>query len=136
MSDKSYVTLEQQACIVCGKPYDTGALLLDRRLREKFDQKTITGMGGLCPEHKQLYDEGYVALVSIDESKSEKLSNGSFAPAKVYRTGTVAHVRVAVYDKLFNVPIPKDADGKPGALVFCDSLVIDHLQKLSAEAKS
>lgn len=40
---KSYVTLEQKICVVCGRSYDTGSLLLDKRLRERFEHHTITG---------------------------------------------------------------------------------------------
>ena len=67
--NKSYVTMEQHICIICGKEFDTGALLLDKRLRKQFDQHTTTGIG-MCPEHKKLHEEGYIALVGIDVSKS------------------------------------------------------------------
>ena len=50
---KSYVTIEQHVCPVCGKAHDTGTILLDRRLRERFDMYTPTGYG-LCPEHKAM----------------------------------------------------------------------------------
>ena len=32
--EKSYVTMEQKQCPVCGKIEDTGSLLLDKRLRK------------------------------------------------------------------------------------------------------
>ena len=33
MNDKSHVSLEQHVCLVCGTAFDTGAILLDKRLR-------------------------------------------------------------------------------------------------------
>ncbi len=49
MTDKSYVSLEQHVCLVCGHAYDTGNLLLDKRLRASMQRHTTTGMG-LCPD--------------------------------------------------------------------------------------
>src|SRR5688572_18010390 len=33
MSDKSHVSMERRICLVCAAPYETGAILLDKRLR-------------------------------------------------------------------------------------------------------
>ena len=65
MNDKSHVSLEQHVCLVCGTRFDTGAILLDRRLRASMERHTATGWG-LCPEHQKLSDEGFVALVECD----------------------------------------------------------------------
>lgn len=51
MSDKSHVSLEQHVCLVCGARFDTGAVLLDRRLRASMEYQTVTDWG-LCPEHR------------------------------------------------------------------------------------
>jgi hypothetical protein len=69
MSEKSHVSLERHLCLVCGAEYDTGAILLDRRLRASLDRHTTTGWG-LCPEHRRLCDEGFVALVECDPARS------------------------------------------------------------------
>ncbi len=55
MNDKSHVSLEQHVCLVCGKAFDTGAVLLDKRLRASMEHHTKTGWG-LCPEHQKLSD--------------------------------------------------------------------------------
>jgi len=55
MDDKSYVSLEQRLCLVCGTPFDTGNLLLDRRLRASMERHTVTSWG-LCAEHQKLAD--------------------------------------------------------------------------------
>jgi len=62
MNDKSHVSLEQHACLVCGSTFDTGSILLDRRLRATMERHTTTDWG-LCPEHQRLFSEGFVALV-------------------------------------------------------------------------
>jgi len=43
--DKSHVSLEQQLCLVCGTAFDTGNILLDRRLRASMKHHTTTGLG-------------------------------------------------------------------------------------------
>lgn len=95
--EKSHVSMGQSMCPACGKVFDNGEILLDRRLRNSLKSKTFTGYG-LCPEHKALCDQGYIALVVCDESKSEKLytSDGGEAmmkPEDAYRTGELIHIR-------------------------------------------
>src|SRR5687768_7532768 len=93
MSDKSYVSLEQGACLVCGRPYDTGSILFDLRLRESMERHTITGWG-LCPEDLLLHEQGYVALVECDPEKSGNPREGdTVLPGNAYRTGPVAHLK-------------------------------------------
>lgn len=122
---KSYVAVEQHCCQVCGKTYDTGAVLLDKRMRDRFeDGKAVTGWG-LCPEHQALFDQGYIAIVAVDEAKSEKTPNGNINPAGAYRTGNIAHVRRSVAPRIFNVPFPDDLP-----LVFCEDEVVTKLRKM------
>ena len=130
---KSYVTLEQRKCLVCGQDYDTNALLLDRYLRASFEHKTVTGWG-LCPEHQKLYDDGYVALVGADESKSSKLPSGNIDPSLAYRTGEVAHLRFAAFDRIVKGMSGTDASGKRIPMMFCDPAVIVALTKIQKEA--
>ena len=40
--NKTYVTIEQNVCPVCGKTFETGALLMDDRLQDKFEMHTLT----------------------------------------------------------------------------------------------
>ena len=51
MNDKSHVSLEQHVCLVCGAGFDTGTILLDKRLRASMERHTAIGWG-LCPEHQ------------------------------------------------------------------------------------
>lgn len=123
MDDKSHVTMEQQVCIVCGQTFDTGAILIDQRLRKQFDHHTVTGWG-LCPEHQKLYDDGYIALVEVDPNKSRTQAGTNMKPEDAYRTGTVAHLRKSRWESVFNAPVPNTP------VVFVEPGVIKHLQEL------
>lgn len=69
MNDKSHVSMEQRVCLICGSAFDTGAILLDKRLRQSMAHHTVTGWG-LCPEHERLFKDGYIALVECDPQRS------------------------------------------------------------------
>jgi len=86
---KSYVTLEQHQCAVCGKEYDTGAILLDKRMKDRFEKHTVTGLG-LCDEDQKHYDNGFIAVV-----EGVKQIDG------VYRTGGLAHIRLEAAQEMF-----------------------------------
>ena len=89
---KSYVSVEQHQCFVCGKTYDTGAILLDKRLQESMERTTVTATG-LCQDDQKKKDEGYIALIGADEATQR-------------RTGDVLHIRAEVWPRIFNVPVP------------------------------
>lgn len=131
MSDKSYVTMEQHVCLVCGTTYDTGSILLDRRLRKTFDHKTVTG-NGLCPEHQKLYDEGYIALIEIDPMRSAASASGYVKPEDAYRTGVITHMRRAAFSQVFNTSCERD--GKMLPLIFVDAEVTAKLKSMMKEA--
>ena len=117
MSDKSYVTMEQHRCLVCGQDYDTGSILIDRRLKNSFDRYTVTGTG-LCPEHKKLHEDGFVALVEADPAKSND-------PRNPYRTGRIAHIKEEAFDRVFN--IPARTDGKLHPMCYIDTEAFDKI---------
>lgn len=125
MTDKSYVTLERQLCQVCGSAFDTGALLLDKRLRPRFDRYTCTGFG-LCPEHQRLHDEGYIALVECDPNRSDVAqSTTHIKPEQAYRTGRLLHLKREVFRKLFDMDCPNTQP-----MVFIEPGLIERLQEL------
>lgn len=129
MNEKSHVSLERNVCLVCGVAFDTGNLLLDKRLRASFERYTTTGWG-LCPEHQRLFEEGYVALVECDPERSGLSSGVSrLKPENAYRTGRLAHVKRDVFPKLFNVPITDEH-----ACVFIEPEVMAHLQAMVKSA--
>ncbi len=38
MNEKSHVSLEQHVCLLCGVAFDTGNILLDKRLRASMER--------------------------------------------------------------------------------------------------
>ncbi|WP_191831845.1 ATPase [Pseudomonas fluorescens] len=129
MPDKSHVSLEQQVCIVCGVAFDTGTILIDKRLRPCLEQHTTTGWG-LCAEHQRLFSENFVALIECDPQRSGNPS-GRLKPEQAYRTGHVAHLKREVFATLFNVPIADDQ-----ACVFVEPGVIEQLQAMVEPSSS
>ena len=126
MSDKSFVTVEQHLCVVCGKPFDTGSLLLDKRMRNCFERTTLTDYG-MCPEHANLKEAGYIALVGVDPEKST-FTNGNINPGDAFRTGQLLHLRASIWPKIFNLPVP------PDGVAFVPSEVIQKLTKIETES--
>lgn len=125
MCEKSHVSLERHVCVVCGVAYDTGDILLDRRLRATLGYYTTTGWG-LCTEHQRLFDEGFVALVACDPQRSGRPSEtGHLKPEQAYRTGQLAHMKHGVFARVFNRPIAADQ-----VCVFVDPGIIERLQAM------
>lgn len=129
MNEKSHVSLEQHACLVCGVTFDTGSILLDRRLRPSMEQRTTTGWG-LCAEHQKLADDGFVALVECDPQRSGS-QGGRLNPEQAYRTGRVAHIKRHAFIQVFNLPI----EARPPC-VFVEPGVIEQLQAMVAPASN
>lgn len=69
MEEKSHVSLEQRLCLVCGLGFDTGVILLERRLRQSMKRHTLTSWG-LCDAHRKLFEDGFVALIECDPQRS------------------------------------------------------------------
>lgn len=118
--DKSHVTMEKHICPICSEIYDTGAILLDIHLRKVFDTKTITGIS-YCSKCTEMLKD-YIALVSIDESKSERLPNGRISPEGAYRLEDIIWVKREVASKIINIPID--------TFVFTDVSVINQFKQI------
>ena len=122
--EKSHVSLEQKMCIVTGKPYDTDALLLDRRLKKSMEKYSVTGWG-ISPEVQEKIDEGYIALVEIDHKKSEKQTDGSIFPQDAYRLGRIAYLKKDVMLELSDKVIER--------MTWADSKFLDYLESIQHE---
>jgi hypothetical protein len=119
MTDKSYVTLEQHRCTVCSKTYDTGNLLLDKRLRATFDRHTVTGFG-LCPEC-EAKRAGYIAMIGCDPTRTP--AGTHVKPGEVYRTGRVLHIKREAWPRIFGPKLPMPEDG----ICICDDALLTTL---------
>ena len=120
MSDKSYVTLEQRLCIVCGHPYDSGSLLLHQRLKPVFDRKTVTGWG-ICDEHKKMRDAGFVALVELSNAY---VAGTTITPNNASRTGVFMHMKKEIFKEVFDTKIDEQM------VVFIEPEVTEKIKKL------
>jgi len=127
MSEKSHVSLEHKICVVCGSKYQTDAILLDTRLNNSLPPRAITGWG-MCEEHQKLKDDGFVALVGCDESRSILKRNDSIDPDGAFRTGSFVHLKTNTWDQIMNVPVPE------GKVCFCEDEIIEHLKGLMKNA--
>lgn len=88
---KSHVSMEQAQCPVCLTIFDTGNILLDRRLKQGMEQRTVTHRA-LCEKCQKLKDDGFVALIELEREPR----NGEH-PLEIPRTGNVAHVRASAW---------------------------------------
>ena len=115
---KSYVSLEEKICSICGNKHDSGAILLDRRLKDSFEHKTLTGYDH-CKDCQEKLDNQYVALVEVSNEPEGNIMKNEDA----YRTGVLAWVKKHVCDKVFNVKITTP-------MVFVQPEVINYMQSL------
>lgn len=119
--NKSYVTMEQHMCAICGKTFDTGSILLDKRLRKQFEHKTVT-REGLCPEHQQFHDNGYITLIGIDPDKSV-MHGENIKSENAYRTGKLAFFKRTVAKDVLNI----SSETLAGPYVFVEHALLDIL---------
>ena len=124
MGEKSHVSMEQHLCKATGKPYDTNALLFDRRLKNSMERNTITSWG-FSPEVQEKLDEGYVVLVSVDIEKSIVIDN-LITPENAYRTGKVVYIKADIIKSLIPYMTIED-------MAFMDEGVVDYLEALQVE---
>lgn len=125
MCEKSHVSIERAICLVCRTEYETGVVLLDKRMRPSMSRHTTTGWG-LCQDHRKLFDDGFIALIECDPEKSGNPSlGGRVKPGEEYRTGTIAHVRRDTLTRLVDVPIAADQP-----CLFVEPGVIEKIQGL------
>lgn len=117
--EKSFISMSQYQCPICGDVFDGNELLLDRRLRNSMERVTLVGHKP-CPNCQQKLDDGYVFLIECSEPPV-----GDWREAK--RTGRTAQIRKTVADELFTThPIE--------TMAFVDTEVMDWLEEQSKKA--
>ena len=112
-TDKSYVSMERNVCPACGKEFDTGALILDRRMRNSLEKYTVTGTS-FCKDCQEKLDEGFVILVEVREGATR---------SNPYRTGNMAFLKKAAAERIFNMPVETMAYVEEGVLAGVQSMV-------------
>ncbi len=124
-----YIVLEKKICPVCGRIHTHAAgIIIHTHFKSIPEDKQVTGWG-MCEEHAKLHDDGFVALVAIDENQSthEEGKPNSYHPNDVYRTGPIAHLKRDRFNIIFNVEAPESL------LVFCEEDVITILREAEIE---
>jgi hypothetical protein len=112
--------------------YDTGSLLMDKRMKDTFERHTLTGPG-CCGDCTTKKDDGYIACVECDADKSNAEIDGSQETMKhedAFRTGQITWVRESAWLNMFNVPVP------PNNVCFIDEEAAKLLQGKHDEALS
>ena len=106
---KSFVSIEKQVCLVTGEVFETNSLLMDMRLKNSLERSTVTGWG-ISPAIQLKLNEGYIAFVVIDESKSKKTSGGTIKPEDAYRLGKYFLMKRTVAEQLLSIDNFKDVN--------------------------
>lgn len=118
---KSHVTMEQHVCIICGNTFDTGSILLDKKLRAKFEAHTITG-NSICGKCQPLLDDNYIALIGVtNKGDSLKLKEANC-------TGDLSFIKRKVFNQIFDVEI------KDLPMVFVEPEVVKMIKNLKTES--
>ncbi len=100
---KSYVTIEQKHCPICGENKESGALLLDRRVQDSFEKHTVTGID-ICDDCDAQSKKGFVALIGADPEKS-RVVDETCKPQDAYRTEEYLWIDREFADKIFDVDL-------------------------------
>lgn len=127
MTDKSHVSMESKVCPICGHTHQHDCrILLDSTLKDSLERETVTGFS-LCEDCQKHSDNGMLALVEIDPSKSELTSTEdpdiTIAKAEnVHRTGTVVLIPLALAKDLF-----KSSEAIKSPLIYIDAGGLDEV---------
>lgn len=102
MNDKSFVTLEKHQCMLCLTLFETGALLLDKTLRDRFEKFTVTNHG-VCPKCQAKIDEGFIGFIQAgpDCESMQKVFN---TPGGYLGYGFISE---ETFKQIFDVQVPK-----------------------------
>lgn len=123
MSEKSYVSMEAAICPVCGKEHTTGTILIDKRMRDSMERTTLTGYA-FCEEHQKMKDDGFIALVGVDEERCTYEASGNLTMKGAHRTGDLIHIRTSAWGVFFDdKPVP------PQGMCFVDKGIIEMLKE-------
>jgi len=108
MTEKSHVTMETRQCAICGCEFTTGTILIDKRLMPRFERNTCVGWG-LCSEHELATTrDGMIAVIEIDESKSDIGPDNKVSLDGAWRTGRVILMKRDFLQSIVDVELPKE----------------------------
>jgi hypothetical protein len=117
-----YVAMGQHICIVCGQKFDSGEILINKKMRSIPEENRATDFG-LCPDDSDKMEAGFIAL--IETSNVEDDSRETMQSKDAIRTGRIAHIKKHAYEGVFQQPAPE------GGIAFCDAKLIDRIQSMT-----
>jgi hypothetical protein len=124
-----WCAVAQRVCEVCGNLYESGEVLLQKRLTKKFKKnKNILGYG-LCEEHTKLYDDDFVALVVVKNPSNSTVK--TITQENAERTGKLLHIRRPVLNQILNIE-PVDPEL---VLCFIDQATATKITEMSNNSK-
>lgn len=125
------VMMEQKVCLVTGETFDTGGILLREKMlkpeNESNERFCITGYG-FSPEVQEKLDNGFIALVEIDMTKSDM--SGNFTPDKAWRTGRTIFIKKTAFYSIF-----KDAKC-PDSFSYIPIDVFEYLENIDKQIRN
>jgi hypothetical protein len=102
---ENYVRMEQKVCPICSTVHHNKAgVLIDKRLREIPEDKTITGWE-LCAEHEEMQEE-YLAFVEAAPPPTSPSHPDALTLGQAERTGRYFHLRRSAYNNVFKGECP------------------------------
>ena len=129
--DKFAVSLVNLACPICLGTSEAEIVLNTKLTKKAADEvkdlhnKTV-GLGKPCADCKQQLDNGFIALVEVDSSKSgltDEDTVSTLSQENAYRTGNMAWLKRDVANQLFKAEIKTD-------LAFVQQGVIDSIKAM------
>lgn len=124
----SYVALNNNICPICGKKDES--ILMDMKLRDNaFDKKTVES-NYICENCLGYIDNGMIALIGIDPSKSGNANNNLIKAEEAYRTGEFLFMKREAAENMINFSIGDHY------ILFCDQKVIEMLKNKYKEITS
>ena len=86
----------------------------------------------ICPKHKKMHDNGYIAIIAVDSEKIENTTQ-MVDSTLVYRTGRVAHMQRNTVARVFP-SIPYDNVKDP--FIFISDQLMDQIEELLEYAEN
>lgn len=124
-----FVVLEQAICPVCGcKHTHNMGILISKRLQPIKEEDRICSYT-LCEEHQKLFDDGFVALIPVNNAPTAD-TNTTLNFNDADRIGGFIHLRKTVFNDIFNTEVSAEQE-----LVFVDKEVCDMLIKMNENPK-
>lgn len=125
MNNNDFVAMAEHVCPICGIKHTYGTeILLHKQLKKIPKDQRVTGYG-LCEEHQKLLDDGYIALVAVNNAPTQA-DNAVLKVENADRTGDILHLRKTIFNEMFNTTISDEQK-----FVFIDKEVCEILKKES-----